>query len=115
MNANTEIAWTGLGKWLSFLSAAVLILVAMPFVLDRAGGVRAGWNIFLGLLLFGVTASGNRRAPLLALALAILMVVRVIVAIALGSDAFVDIAPALLLCVTTGLAAYDLRKQANPA
>jgi len=115
MNDDTEIAWTGLGKWLSFLSAAILILVAVPFVLDRAAAARAGWNIFLGLLLFGVIASGNRRAPLLALALAVLMAARVAVAVAIGPDGFADIGLPLLLCATTALAAYDLRKQADPA
>ena len=104
-----QVRWRGLGRWLSFAVAALLVIAAIPdFATDDAA---AGWNIFLGLLLFGVIASGSRRAPLLLLVLLGLMVVRLISALAVERTIISGVtngAPLLLLFV----AWLDLRKQA---
>jgi hypothetical protein len=71
---NEQHCWRGTARWLSFAVAGVFVIAAIPQVL--ANDAAAGWNIFLGLLLFGAIASGNRRAPLLVLVLTTLMVLR---------------------------------------
>jgi len=112
VNGEGEIAWRGWGRWLSFLTAALLILIAIPGVFINSLGAAAGWNIFLGLLLFGSIASDNKRAPLLAAILAGLMALRLLIAIALGAR-LPDLSIAGLLLVLTAGIAFDLRRQAR--
>ena len=112
MTSQNEIEWDGLGRWLSFTAAALMIVFAVPFVMEADQGAAAGWNIFLGLLLFGTIASNNARAPLLVSILTILMIVRLIVLVAMSWDLFGFISNALLLMLL-GTAAYDLRGQAT--
>jgi len=114
MDAKREIEWKGWGRWLSFATSALLILIAVPFVFDHGLGSYAGWNIFLGLLLFGTITSGNRKAPLLALILTGLMALRLVVGIVSGSNVIEVVMGLLMLAMTTG-AAYDLRKQVTSA
>ena len=110
MATDNGIEWIGIGKWLSFTAAGLLILLAIPFIFDHASGVAAGWNIFLGLLLFGAIASGNARAPTIATVIAGLMAVRLIVAIAMGAGA-ADVLVGVIVLAVVGLSAWDLRKQ----
>ena len=107
---NDQHQWTGLGRWLSFGLAALLIAIAIPGVLDGAGAA-AGWNIFLGLLLFGAVASGNSKAPLLALLLTALMTLRLLLAIIAGGN-FLAFWLGAVSTALAGIAAYDLREQA---
>lgn len=95
---------------MSFVTAGLLILSAIPAVLSPESGAAAGWNIFLGLLLIGVVASGHPKAPLLAAILCALMLVRLIVSVAIGSLA--DAALNLLLLGMLFAAWRSLRNQA---
>lgn len=110
MAPKTEIRWAGWGRWLSFLVSALLILLAVPYVMDYREGAAAGWNIFLGLLLFGAIASGNRHASTLTLVLVGLMAIRLTLATLIGASIFM-IASNLLLLILVSMAAYDLRRQ----
>ena len=112
MQADQEINWTGWGRWLSFTLSAVLILVAIPAVFDHHEGAAAGWNIFLGLLMFGAVASGNRKAPKLAIVLTILMAVRVLIAIIFMPN-IGNLLLAAFCCAIAAAAAYGLREQAK--
>jgi hypothetical protein len=88
-----QVQWAGLGRWLSFLAAALLILLSIPAIFVHALGAAAGWNIFLGLLLIGVIAAGHRKAPMLAAILCALMLLRLILSMVAGSmaDAALDL------------------------
>lgn len=110
MSGSSETGWSGLGKWLSSAAALLLILRAVPWIFDPQRGAAAGWNIFLGLLLFGAVASRNARAPAIGAAIAMLMAVRLGVGIAAGADPL-DIGVEGVLLLLIGAAAYDLRKQ----
>ena len=80
-----QVHWTGVGRWLSFVTAGLLIIVSVPAVFDHEFGAVAGWNIFFGVLLIGVIAAGHPKAPLLAAILCALMTLRLIISLALGS------------------------------
>jgi hypothetical protein len=80
MESQSELRWSGWGRWLSFVLAGFMVLSAPMF--DRDLGAAAGWNIFLGLLLFGTIASNHRKAPLLLIILA----ARTVLGIAWGSS-----------------------------
>ena len=109
MAGDSDITWAGWGRRLSFALSALLLLGG---ALDLNQEAVAGWNIFLGLLLFGVSASGHRKAPLLALVLTGLMVLRLLfAAVMYGPNAVRVIVSVLPLALAAG-AAYDLRKQA---
>lgn len=110
MAADKTVDWTGLGRWLSFAAAGILIIVAIPLIFVHATGAVAGWNIFLGLLLFGSVASGNIRAPTVAAAIFALMAIRLTIAIVAGA-AYADIGISALLLAVIGFAAWDLRQQ----
>lgn len=104
-----QVQWRGVGRWLSFFVAALLVIAAIPNL--PKNDAAAGWNIFLGLLLFGVVASGNRRAPLFLVVLIGLLALRLIFALANEGtliSAVTNLVPLLLLLV----AWVDLRKQA---
>jgi hypothetical protein len=104
-----QLHWRGIGRWLSFAVAALLIILSIPaFATDDAS---AGWNIFLGLLLFGFIASGHRRAPLMVGIIASLTALRLIVALAVERNAIGAIAEALLL-ILLFVAWQDITRQA---
>ena len=105
-----DIRWEGAGKWLSFGVAALLVLVAIPSI--ATNDPAAGWNIFFGLLLFGVVASGNRRAPALVLALLGLMVLRLVLALAAQRNV-IEAAGDGVLLIPLFFAWRDLRWQAD--
>jgi hypothetical protein len=104
-----QIEWSGMGRWLSFLFTALMILVAIPGVFSHEFGAAAGWNLFLGLLMFGFVAAGHRKAPLLAAILTVLMLLRLVLG-AIAGGGWAILADAVLLLVIAG-AAYDLRQQ----
>ena len=106
------VEWCGRGRWLSFGLAAVLILTALPLVFHRATGAMAGWNIFLGLLLAGAVGSGYRHAPRIALIIAVLMLIRLAMAIVF-MPVVIAIIVELLIAALAAVAAYDLRRQAQ--
>jgi hypothetical protein len=114
MSTEDEIDWSGPGRWLSFASSGLMILIAVPFVFDQGQGAIAGWNIFLGLLLFGAVASGNKEAPLIATIIAVLMVVRLLSLFVIGWDTFGALTTLAVLAVVGG-AAYYLRVQVRSA
>jgi hypothetical protein len=111
--------WRGWGRWLSFAAAAYIIVMGIAGLLialqrDHAAALEAsaGWDLFLGLLLGGVVASNNKRAPLLAVVIAALMAVRVIGGLMIGrplAAVSIDVLPMLI----AGVAAFDLRRQAK--
>ena len=68
--------------------------------------------MFLGLILVGAIMSGDRRAPLLATVVAILMGVRVVLGVALGRP-LVGLLIDAVLMLMIGVAALDLRRQAK--
>ena len=92
------------------MAAALLILLSIPVIFVRSLGAAAGWNIFLGLLLIGVIASGHRKAPMLAAILCVLMLVRLILSLIAGSMA--DAALDLLLLGILAAAWRSLKAQA---
>jgi hypothetical protein len=109
MGERAELRWSGRGRWLAFGLAGFMVLSA-AFTSGRWDGPSIGWNIFLGLLLFGTIASNHRKAPLLLIILA----ARTALGIALGLfsgltplDAALNV---VLLVVAVG-AAYDLGRQ----
>lgn len=79
-----QIEWAGAGRWLSFAGSALLVLSGIPAILGSSGGITAGWNIFLGLLLFGSVASGSKFAPKAAIIVAALMLLRSVLIPVLG-------------------------------
>jgi hypothetical protein len=106
-----QVRWHGTGRWLSFAVAALFILLAIPdFANDDPA---AGWNIFLGLLLFGVMAAGSRRAPLVVLVLTLLMVLRITLSFIGGHFSPIDAVANVLVMVALVVAWLDLRKQAT--
>lgn len=90
----------------------MLLMLSIPLVLLNAAS--AGWNIFLGLLLFAAVASGHKKAPLVAIILAVLMGIRLVLALAMGAS-FLDILVDAVLLLLTAAAAYDLRRQSMSA
>jgi lysylphosphatidylglycerol synthetase-like protein (DUF2156 family) len=104
-----QVRWQGVGRWFSYAVAALLVIIAIPsFATNDAA---AGWNIFLGLLLFGGVASGSRRAPLLLLVLIGLMLLRVLVALAAERNVVEAVGDGILL-ILLFFAWQDLRRQA---
>jgi hypothetical protein len=104
-----QVHWRGIGRWLSFAVAALLIVLSVPaFATNEAS---AGLNIFLGLLLFGFVASGHRRAPLMVGIVTALTALRLIVGLVVERNAVEAIADALLLILLM-FAWQDVRRQA---
>ena len=104
-----QVHWQGLGRWLSFAVAVLLVVLSIPaFATDDAS---AGWNIFLGLLLFGFIASGHRRAPVMVGVIAALTALRLIVGLVIERNLVGAIAEALLLLLLL-VAYWDIRRQA---
>lgn len=101
--------WQGLGRWLSFAIAALFVAAAIPNIV--ANHPAGGWNLFLGLLLFGVVASGSRRAPSLVLVLIGLTVLRFLL-LMINEWKGVDLVVNGLAVVALLIAWQDLRKQA---
>ena len=112
MKGEQEHVWRGSGRWLSFVAAALLILLSIPLVVLNMAAV--GWNIFLGLLLFAAVASGHPKAPLIATILSVVMAIRLVLTLASGAVAL-DIAVGAGLLVLTSAAAFQLRQQAPSA
>jgi len=104
-----DVRWRGPGRWLSFGVSALLIVASIPAV--AVDDASAGWNIFLGLLLFGVIASGNRRALLLAGVLTALMAVRLVLALVAQRNIIGAVSDAVILILLV-FAWQDLRRQA---
>jgi hypothetical protein len=104
-----QVGWSGTGRWLSFTVAALLILFSIPSI--AADDASAGWNIFLGLLLFGFVASGHRRAPMMIGVVTALTALRLIVGLVVERSAIEAIADALLLTLLF-FAWQDIRRQA---
>ena len=102
--------WNGAGRWLSFAAAALLLIFSIPMVFSPDDGAAAGWNIFLGLLLFGGVASGSAAAPKITAVIAALMLVRLALLPLFGAH-LLDFLLALLLLALVAYAAFDLRRQ----
>jgi hypothetical protein len=94
-----------------FAVAALLIILSIPLVLQNSPA--AGWNIFLGLLLFGAVASGNKHAPTVALVLAAIFAVRCVVG-TIGAGLVAGAIEAVF-AVATAAAGFHLRQQARSA
>lgn len=112
MSIQQEYKWRGVGRWLSFAIAAAMILLSVPHILTNVAA--GGWNLFLGLLLFGAIASGNKHAPTLAAVLAILCAVRAVLGLILETDvvgALVETAFGIVVAI----AARDLHRQKRAA
>lgn len=105
MSTGKTYQWTGLGRWLALAAAAGMILFGIPLIVSNAAA--GGWNVFLGLLLFGVTVAGNRHAPMLAYVLAILFGIRAVLAVLLEAD-FVGAAIEAGFCAAIAVAASRL-------
>lgn len=103
-----QVSWRGVGRWLSFAVAALLIIVAIANFGTNDAAV--GWDIFLGLLLFGAVASGYRRAPLLLLVLLGLMALRLFVALAVERN-IIEAVSGGVLVILLFFAWQDLRRQ----
>ena len=119
MVQSSPSVWRGWGRWLSLATGVYITLIGVVGIflgLDRKAarglGGAGGFNLFLGLLLIGCVASGNKRAPLLTAAVASLVAVRVAFGIALGHSA-VGLTIQVLAMFLAGVAAYDLRRQAR--
>lgn len=112
VDGEQEHVWSGWGRWLSFVVAALLILFSIPLVILNMAA--AGWNIFLGLLLFAAVASGHAKAPLIAIILSVVMAIRLVLTLASGAAAL-DLAASAGLFVLTSAAAYQLRQQSASA
>ena len=95
-----------------FAVAAFLVLSSVPLLLANSAG--AGWNIFLGLLLFGVLAANDERAPNVAYILAVILAIRALAGIGWGASLLDALIHAILAGATVA-AAHDLRKQAGSA
>lgn len=106
-------AWRGVGKWAALTASAMLVLIAVLQIVSfqHALAAVAGWNLVLGLLILGAILSAHKRAPALLIGVAILMAVRLTLAL-LFTPMVPDRIFDLLLCVLTSVAAYDLRRQA---
>jgi len=121
MIQNRAVRWRGKGRWFSLAGAGLLIVlavIALWIALGRVGAtgieleLAAGWDLFLGLILVGTVMSGTKRAPILTMIVAILMLIRVVSGIVAGRPLLVllvDIALMILL----SFAAIDLRRQAK--
>lgn len=108
MNTGKTYQWTGIGRWLAFAVAAGMIVLAIPLIVSNVAA--GGWNVFLGLLLFGVTVSGNRHAPMLAYILAMLFAIRAVLALVLEAD-FIGAAIEAGFCAAIAVAASHLDHQ----
>lgn len=103
-----QVHWTGEARWLTFAVALLLFVTGIVFV-----GINvpfAGWNIFLGLLLFGSVASGYIHAPRTVKLVGILMAIRVVFALFAQDAAGVIISATA--CVALGFAWRDFKRQA---
>ena len=109
--ADERIHWDGLGRWLAFAAAGILIVLSVPAVFSLAFGAVAGWNIFLGLLLIGVVVSGHRKAPLFVAILVALVLLRLVLSLIFGI--LIDAGLNFLLLSLLGGAWKDLREQAE--
>jgi hypothetical protein len=104
--------WNGAGRWLSFAAAALLLAFSIPMIFSTENGAAAGWNIFLGLLLFGGVASGSAAAPKITAVIAALMLVRLALLPLFGAH-LMDFLLAVLFFALVAYAAFDLRRQAR--
>jgi hypothetical protein len=104
-----QVRWHGAGRWLSFTIAGVFLLAAIPDF--GADDPAAGWNIFLGLLLFGAMAAGSRRAPSVLLMLTVVMVVRIVLAFMSGRLGLFDGLGNFAVLLGLLVAWLDLKKQ----
>jgi hypothetical protein len=104
-----QVHWRGVGRWLSFAVAVLLIVISIPAVASDDPGV--GWNIFLGLLLFGFVASGHRRAPLMVGVVTALTAVRLVAALVVQRNVNL-LAWETLLLILLVFAWRDIRRQA---
>lgn len=103
-----QVRWQGAGRWLSFAVAALLVILAVPSL--ETDDAAVGWNVFLGLLLFGAVASGYRRAPLVLLVLFCLMLLRLVVAMAIEQNIIASATDGVLL-IPLFFAWQDLKRQ----
>ena len=117
MGDSGTIDWRGWGRWLSLGTAGLLILLAVAGMLiglrrgsASATEASAGWDLFLGLILFGTIISGSRRAPFLATVVAFLMAIRVVLGMAIGRPV-IGVLIDVVLMLVVGFAALDLRRQ----
>lgn len=108
MNTGKTYQLTGFGRWLAFAVAAGMILLAIPLIVSNVAA--GGWNVFLGLLPFGVTVSGNRHAPTLAYILAILFAIRAVLAVLFATD-LIGAAIEAVFCAVIAVAASRLDHQ----
>ena len=108
--SNVGVQWSGWGKWLAFALAAVLMLLSIPLILHSETGAAAGWNLFLGLLIFGSVVSHNKGAASLVAFVAALMIVRLILTAA-SERSIPDIILAAILVLLALGAALHLRRQ----
>jgi hypothetical protein len=104
-----RVQWSGVGRWLSFAVAAVLIVTAIPEM--SAHALLGAWDLFLGLLLVGAVVSGYRQTPSLVGVLTAMMVLRLFFAMFAERNAVVAGIDALLL-VPLFIAWRDFRRQA---
>ena len=119
MPPRITIKWRGPGRWLSLAVAGFLIALAMIGLwvgLSRPSSTAmeaaVGWNLFLGLILLGAIISGAKRAPVLAMIMAILMSIRGILGAVAGASLF-GILLDVTVTVLIGLAAFDLWRQSR--
>lgn len=108
MSAPEQVEWSGWGRWILFAVSALLVILSVPLVV--ANSAAAGWNIFLGLLLFGAVASGNKHAPTVAFVLAAIFALRAILGIAAGAG-LLGFGIETIFSASTAAAAYQLRRQ----
>jgi hypothetical protein len=105
-----NLNWTGRGKIISLAASFILIL---PAVINFSeSGAAAGWNIFLGLILFGAIVSNYAKAT------RIVFLIFVVCCIRIAADIFVHAQLAnagldILVAALVGLAYLDLRQQKN--
>jgi hypothetical protein len=102
------IYWTGWGRWLGLTLSALLCLHIIALV--TAASTMAGWNVFLGLLLAAAILLHHPKAAYLSQLLAVLLAVRLVLALAFSLP-LVDVAAAAGLLALAAATAYDLRKQ----
>lgn len=105
-----QINWSGSGKWLSVIAGALMILFSIPDVF--ANSAAAGWNLFLGLLLIGVTTSGHKAAPKIVSVVAALFLARLLLMPLFGWDG-ISALFGLILFLMIAWSAVDLRGQSS--
>ena len=112
MDGKPTMRWHGVGRWLAFALATLLILIAIPLVFHAETGAMAGWNIFLGLLLAGAVGSGSRHAPPVAFLIAAILLIRIVTSV-LFVPINIGLLFDMLMAAMAAVAAQDLRRQAH--